>query len=86
MNPGACSGLCGAQSKDRPVWESPAKFGRLPDGTRIVYCPCCLQALTPAPDNAAAPNVDTAIAPRQRRFEDVICGYDVVVVKELATG
>lgn len=87
MSEARCSGICGAHATNRPVWESPAKFGKLPSGEKVVWCPCCGQRLIPAViegDEGVAPNITTNVTVRTRRFVDEACDYDVVVVKDLA--
>jgi hypothetical protein len=78
-----CKGLC---KGDRAAWESPAKFGHLPDGTKVVWCPCCegqLRAEGPLDVQGRPPNLTPALSARHRRFIDDSCGYDVVVLKNL---
>jgi hypothetical protein len=76
-----CTGACRG---DRPVWEGPARFGRLPDGTRVIFCSCCMRTLTPVAAIAAPPNIVEGIDKRgSRRYECEACGYDTVVLPDL---
>lgn len=76
-----CTGACRG---DRPAWDGPARFGRMPDGTRTIFCTCCMHVLTPVEALAPAPNLASSIDPAgAKRWECQPCGYDTVVLKEL---
>ena len=76
-----CTGACRG---DRPAWDEPARFGRMPDGTRTIFCTCCMHVLTPVEALAPAPNLASSIDPAgAKRWECQPCGYDTVVLKEL---
>lgn len=87
-----CRDMC--TSPNRPAYESPAKFGKeRGTGRRLVYCPCCNHELLPEDDlrakgtqvitNIRPPNLNPALEATAKRFVDVICRYDVVVLKDV---
>lgn len=78
-----CKGLC---KGDRAAYESPAKYGHLPDGTKVLWCPCCQGQLRPeGPLDMAGrpPNLIEGISGKRHRYIDDICGYDVVSLTDL---
>jgi len=54
-----CTGACRG---DRPAWDGPARFGRMPDGTRTIFCTCCMHVLTPVEALAPAPHLTSRAA------------------------
>jgi len=73
-----CQGKC---KGDRGAQDSPAVFGKVGD-KRVLWCPCCdAQLIYREVDmSTGAPNIKQGITAEQKRFEDVNCGYDVVVL------
>lgn len=87
---GVCRGLCRGTERDRT--ESPARFGRSPDGQKLVYCPCCNTQLRVAKPGESGFQPGTKVslatmqpgmAARARLMLDVVCRYDVLVFKEI---
>lgn len=82
----ACNLTC--KGTDRPVWETPAKGYRTPDGVKHLVCQCCMQELRLLTGLEAgiadAPNIDPSIDQTgRRRFFCDRCGYDIVLLKDL---
>lgn len=80
---GACTQIC---KGERGAQDSPAQFARTPDGRKALWCPCCSAPLLAAPVDwtLGAPNVRRdMVKTKELRFEDPVCGYDVVVLREL---
>lgn len=81
-----CRGLCRG---DRPAWDSPAKFGHLADGTRVIWCPCHQGVLKRishedyASQVAAGRFMPDVIPAGASLFTDDICFYDVVAMREV---
>lgn len=86
-----CRDMC--TSPDRPAHESPAKLGtERGTGRKVVYCPCCIKELLPEEDvrdidllssirQMRPPNLHPGlVAGRYRRFVDVVCLYDVILL------
>jgi hypothetical protein len=76
-----CTGACRG---DRPAWDSPAQIGRKPDGSRVLFCTCCMHTLIPVDTLDPAPNVIALIdKAKAKRWTCEACGYDTVVLQEL---
>ena len=76
-----CTGACRG---DRPAWDGPAKYGRLGDGSRVIFCTCCMRVLVPVDAIAPPPNIAPGIDRRAAtRHACEPCGYDVVVLPEI---
>ncbi len=79
-----CKGVC---KGDRPAGEGPARMGHRPDGTKVLWCPCCETELRPEGPldfSSGPPNVDlTKVKGTFRRYIDVLCGYDTVLLSEV---
>ena len=75
-----CTGACRGE---RAAWEGPAKFGRLPDNSRVIFCTCCMLVLTPVDAIAPPPNIAPGIDTTSKRYECRACGYDTVVLPEI---
>lgn len=72
-----CQGICKGQ---RSSGEGPAKYGTQPDGSRVLWCPCCGEQLVNRGVEPNAPNLTTE-GRREftaTRFEDVVCEYYTV--------
>lgn len=87
-----CRDMC--TSPNRPAYESPAKFGKeRATGRRLVYCPCCNHELLPEDDlrakgtqvitNIRPPNLNPALEATSKRFVDIHCLYDVIVLRDV---
>lgn len=76
-----CKGKC---KGDRAAWESPAVTVQTADGARPA-CPCCGYTLTRVETDEIGrpPNLNPELADTSIRFEDNICGYDVVFMREV---
>lgn len=82
-----CTGFCRGQ---RSVTDSPAQFGRKPDGTRGLWCPCCSQwlVLASAEDKAQKirdsgridPGVETGAV---KMYLCRACGFDIYLLTEV---
>lgn len=78
-----CRGLCRG---DRPANDGPARPAHRPDGTKVMWCPCCEAALRPEGPldfTTGPPNVRPDIAGKSRRFFDDICQYETVLLKDI---
>jgi hypothetical protein len=89
-----CRLICGGT--ERATLDAPSKFGtERGTGRRVVYCPCCghelwnFEHLSPEQrrlviDNIRPANLNPAlVAGSWRRFVDLICWYDVIVLKDV---
>jgi len=88
-----CQDKC--STKNRPAWDSPAAFGKeRGTGRKLVYCTCCNHELLSEDDRRAKeaqlitnfrpPNLNPALeAGAWKRFVDIECLYDVVVLKDV---
>jgi hypothetical protein len=80
------------RGSERNRIDSPARFGRDQSGRKLVFCPCCDHELRQAKPGETGLSPGTQVqlasltpdvAARARMFVDDICGYDVLVLKEL---
>jgi len=77
-----CRGKC---KGERGAIDSPAVWGKRGED-KVLWCPCCDAALlrTEYDMSTGAPNVKKEVSAQQVRFEDINCGYDVVVLVSLS--
>lgn len=91
---GKCRGVDELGYSTRPAGDSPAKFGRNHSGQKVLWCPCCGYELVweeRLPNHLKVivaqhrpPNLNQDLTTTAwRRFCDLICEYDVVVLKDL---
>jgi hypothetical protein len=80
-----CKGKC--KGMQRATWDSPSAFGRLSDGSKVVFCTCCLMVLrraTAIESIADPPNIPIHLDRKSAvRYVDDVCGYDTVVIPEI---
>lgn len=82
-----CTGKCRGSERDR--LSTPAKFGRSPDGRKLMWCPCCNTELREARpgetglQNGSHLSLIEGVQSEGRVMVDDICRYDVVWLTEL---
>lgn len=86
--------LCNLKCRgsERHRMDSPARFGRTPDGRKVVWCPCCNTQLRDAKPGETGISVGTHVqfaslspdvAAKARIVVDDICDYEVIVFREM---
>lgn len=92
-----CHGTC--TGSDRPVWDSPAKQGReRGTGRKVIYCTCCNRQLMTYEEtltlkgvqwyttNIRPPNLNPELTADQQRYVDIVCRYDVILLRNIKPG